>query len=563
MSTPSTASTPSLTKFSPLRVIATTDDLSAILASLLHSELGTDKDAVCSELKKYLGHHSIISDTHLLYAMDPTSGLLPDASSTATAAKEQLPLLSSIPVANTLLSIVRTLKLVHSERLYLTDQVSFADLQEIERSSFQANGRPGHCTGTTTTSAQGKSLKDLPVFKLKDFSGRDEDGPEWAAQVESMFRQNGMQDFLEDSSHCQANIEYSDALAERLRAALKKGDQSATAEQLKTERDCSVVWKSITLIFDSDILKEAKQLRHWLDLFELQVNDLGTFETYLNKLKESIIYLKNLKSTAISDSVLMRAVITRGVDVPELHTCMLDVVKDQSLDSNAIIAKMKREYQALEKIDSGSANAASRRKSRRAGTDSISKPDKQGSTKRASYIPKNLPSNTKDVFSDHYFVQIQKYWKLATNPNRSEDEEKALKSFRFKPENRRQKNNGGSGKGKDGGDSKVSEKKRLRRAEKEKDANPDPKDSEGNDYSNYPPPPPNSYYPPHGYGWNNGWNQGNGGYYDNPPPPQNHDYQRSTRRAGLYDGPPQRHMFSGYHNARNSANGQGSNRGPN
>ena len=553
---------PSASKFSPTRKVDTSDDLAPILAKLLNAELGEDVDDLEKELKEYLKHFRMKTDSHFTKCLN-SSGSLPAATSIANAATN-LPLLSSIPVANTLSEIARLVGVAQQNLLFLTDEVSLLDLQEIEISSFQANGRPGPCTGNTTAKAR-TSLKDLPTFKLREFSGRDDDGPEWAVHTESMFRQYGMQDYLDNQQHCQANPAFSDALAERLRAALRNGDQSATAEKLKTEKICSVVWEKICNEFDSAILKEAKQLRHWMDLFALQVKDISDFETYLNKLKEAIIYLKDLNSSAISDNVLMRAVITRGVDVPELTKCMIDIVKDQSLDADAIIASLKTEYQAIEKIDSSASTGVGKRTSRRAGTGSTKKTQASTQHSPASYLPKHMPSNTSDVFPTFLAKQLFAFWSLATNPNRTADEDKRLKDFKFRPVDKSKTGPNGRNGGRNGGDPKL---KKARRAGAEPaDEAPAPAPAPT------PPPevPPPSYYPPpYQGGWHGNWD---GGYNQGPPgPPAHHDYRHSRRGhvhwdlppSGPAGPPPQRAMFGGYHNARNSSQNQergGANRG--
>lgn len=354
--TPSNLPTALVSRFSPRRAVSGYDNLSSFFATLLEAELGEDEDELVEELKTYLKHYQLKTERHVSSVL--SNGSLPSAIP-AIPEKGSLPLLSSAPVMAVFADIAKLIGTIAKENLFLLDSVSLSDLREIEKSVYHANGRLGHCSTTTATSTS-NATKDLPVFKVKAFSGKDEDGPEWAAQVESDFRQNGVLDYLTDTTCCTANIHWSDALAERLRSALLKGAQSALAEEMKKEKDCSIVWAKITDQFDNQILQEAKQMCHWLDLFALRVDDISEFETYLNKLKEIIILLRNLSSVAIKDTTLIRAIITRGVHVPELTNCMVEIVKDHTIDSDAIISKLKRDFQAIEKLDASVVTASNR-----------------------------------------------------------------------------------------------------------------------------------------------------------------------------------------------------------
>ena len=84
----------------------------------------------------------------------------------------------------------------------------------------------------------------LPVFDVSIFSGEVAEGSDFLDEVKNVFASNVVAAYLTDTSTCDANPEWSNALASRIRSSLAKSKiLSFLAIEQQDEKSCCVMYQ--------------------------------------------------------------------------------------------------------------------------------------------------------------------------------------------------------------------------------------------------------------------------------------------------------------------------------
>ena len=146
------------------------------------------------------------------------------------------------------------------------------------------------------------------------------DGSEFIEEIERALASNTVTSYITDTSTCDANPDWSNAMLCRILQLLSKSSiLSFLVTKLKHEMRCYVVFKILDEHLSTVDIKMAKTFDEWQKLFDLKCDTLDEFLSFFSGVRTSVKKLETANSIAIMDDTFIRAFLYRAFDVPELH----------------------------------------------------------------------------------------------------------------------------------------------------------------------------------------------------------------------------------------------------
>ena len=334
--------------------------------------------------------------------------------------------------------------------LYLTERVATTDvLKFMVRRREIANTMQIGRHSSASTSSPTRSIDKIPTLELPEFSGQTIDFPDWSEAVELEFRSRGVQKYLTDDNHCSTHPEHSDAFTGALMKSLQNSVISAKARTLQG-KSCMKFFEAISALFDTATARDISQYNDWCKLFQITLQSTDKAQEFKNQIEHITQRLQDRNAKGLSDSPLMRALITRGVSCDDLDTLMIGVRQNPNWDYTKILEQIVEHSEALAQkmiIQRTSSGALSPTHRSRRGN---KKPASQAHKDKVWRIPP-FPSNIRDFFKENQVDMLNK-WRM--NLNRIKDPNNHIeKSYTFRANpNQQVEESGGGGRRRRGND---------------------------------------------------------------------------------------------------------------
>ena len=316
--TPQPGSQPDSVSFGDVSVCRTADDTATLVAGIISDNLGQNdiqKQKLVEALTAFFGKIGIGNEETFAY-MGRATSLSPDIIK-GEASADAL----TLPVMLCLKETAALTEKTTRSGLYLTRRVTFQQLEQLGRQFDQANSA---IQGRLSQQTQGQGAplpQKMPSLKVPRFNDDAIKGDAFIDEVESAFKSEGMQRYLQDESFCDANLQWSTAFASRLRESLHDSTTVRfMAAELKKVDNCAKLWAAVVKHLTSIDMKVARALEQWKQLFSLQCESMDQFPRFHSDVREAVDVLTTAESEAIRDEVFMRAFLCKALDVPELQT---------------------------------------------------------------------------------------------------------------------------------------------------------------------------------------------------------------------------------------------------
>ena len=171
-------------------------------------QTGDQRQKLVTALQTYFDEAGIENDSQLA-AVGPADW--PAVTRTESDAHRAL----TIPVMSCLKRLALYTGVVMEKGLYVRKSSTFRELQSFANDQ-QRSDEVTRRSSTTTMSAVPSKIPDFDMPSLTD----NIEGRKYLKSIEQSFALNAMGRFLKDSDYCEQNLEWSSALAERIRKAL-------------------------------------------------------------------------------------------------------------------------------------------------------------------------------------------------------------------------------------------------------------------------------------------------------------------------------------------------------
>ena len=286
---------------------------------------------------------------------------------------------------------------------------------------------PGSPLASTTSKAF--SVKTVAAVTLDPFSGLTSDFKEWHDSVANAYGICGHQCFLDDEDVCTQNDAVSYSIKCNISGSLRDGTLAYLTEEMKHERNAYRFLQGIRLAADEKADHRNREFKQWLDLFTQSLDKPDDCYSFINKFSLSISALKEAKSTAVHDDVLLRALLLQSIKCDEFAEIKLEITKDLDMKPAEIIKSLKAHQLALdsEEVLKEQRSGLLEPRQVRRGTVTDGK-EKFGDTKPHFRIPR-WPKGLYEVCTNSLWKQLS-VWKMLVNKGNLNDvEHKKLNEF--------------------------------------------------------------------------------------------------------------------------------------
>jgi hypothetical protein len=345
--------------------------------------------------------------------------------------------LNQLSVRKAFWYIIQAVKVTQSlsPRLYLTRAVPFSSIMRIVRepsvlsvtnSSVGTQGGIRTVTFDASVKSHAPPDLDLPVLAL-DAS----DFLDYRKSVEYVFQSRGVKQYLTETDASQLVSSWSEAFCARLHASIAKSTISYINEQLKNESSVARLWDGIKNCFDDAGQQLDRELRTWITLFQLTVDHIDDFASFLNTYKTAMSQLRAVNSIALGDAALMRALIIRSVTCEEFHSVMIDLSKNRSIQPDDMIKALEDHYRAHQHRATIAGHSSSSKAIRR-GTKlekSAGAGDSSSSTKKLGWNVPPFPRTLHDAIGGYIFNQLKRWRVHCSKDNYTEEDEATRKNW--------------------------------------------------------------------------------------------------------------------------------------
>lgn len=354
--------------------------------------------------------------------------------------------------------IIRAVKLTQSvsPRLYLTRAVPFCAIMQIvhDPSVISAQGSSSILQNASRAVAFDTSVKshappDLELPKLAMDAG---DFLDYRKSVEYVFQSRGVKQYLTETDASQLVPSWSEAFCARLHASIAKSTISYINEQMKNESSVARLWDGIKNCFDDAGQQLDRELRTWITLFQLSVDHIDNFASFLNTYKTAMSQLRSFNSIALTDAAVMRALIIRSVTCEEFHSVMIDLSKNRSIRPEDMITALEDHYRAYQHRATIAGNSTSTKQIRRGKKDSSSGGAQEAPATKLGWRIPPFPRTLHDCIGGYVFNQLRKWRTHCTKENYTEDDEQKRREwviYKSPPGSRQGGDGGGQGRGRD------------------------------------------------------------------------------------------------------------------
>ena len=234
---------------------------------------------------------------------------------------------------------------------------------------------------------------------------------------------------MTDEQVCIDNDAVSYIIKCNLSSSLKNGTLAYLCEEMKGERNALTFLSGICLVADEKADHRNREFKQWLDLFTMTLTKLDDCYEFINKFSLSILALKEAKSSAVQDAILLRALLLQSIQCDTFAEIMLEITKNLDMAPENIIKSLKAHKPTLDSEEMSSdikVNMISPRQVRRSNISDGK--EKFGDTKPIFRIPR-CPRGLYEVCSKSLWKQLAT-WKMLSNKNQlNEEETKKLRDF--------------------------------------------------------------------------------------------------------------------------------------
>jgi len=284
---------------------------------------------------------------------------------------------------------------------------------------------------SSSSGSDGKiySVKTVASVTLQDFSGLTSDFKEWYDSVANAYGICGHQKFLDSEQICSLYDAVSYSIKCNLSASLRDGTLAYLCEEMKFERNAHKFLNGIKAAADEKADHRNREFKQWLDLFTLKLEKPEDCYSFINKFSLCISALKEAKSAAVMDDILLRALLLQSIQCDEFAEIKLDITKNLDIKPTDIIKSLKAHKLALdseEQFKDGTLSLSSPRQVRRGNMNDGN--DKFGANKPNFRIPR-WPKGLFEVCTKSLWKQLSVWKMLVNKENLNVDEEKKLRDF--------------------------------------------------------------------------------------------------------------------------------------
>lgn len=312
---------------------------------------------------------------------------------------------------------------------YVNDTTTYAHCKHV---TLVTHTPPPATTGTSTSTTSVKySVKNVNKIQISKFSGEYGTYKDWTDSVRVAFGQQGQQDLLDDEELCARHPDASFAAKCVLAQALLDGTASYITNNNMEETNCAKFYKLVKQKCDFQQDRDSHEFDHWIKLLDLRLEDRQEYSTFLNQFETLTSDLKKRESVAVTDDKLMRAIIIRSLQCPDLETFTLDMVKKSSVNAEEIATALRLEAVAFKSKDhllnngsTGAASANKQLKIRRGTTGGSYQPTKK------TVVPM-FPDGLRSVVSTEVWDTLCLWRSLHNKASLSNGEKDRLKSLSF------------------------------------------------------------------------------------------------------------------------------------
>ena len=420
------------------------DGFTEIVGTIIEKHLSystATASAFKPQLREYFDLHSVDNEA-ALSVMTPDLWKEPSIPSVTPGGPPKLLKHVSPPV----LAILHKLQIASAHAFevsrYLSTEVELSALTgwsvAMLHLAHPASSVMGVPAGVSPRLPPGKpKSKDIPSFKVATFNGSILKGDEYIQDTATMFKSYGAHEYLQDENLCNANKEFSQAYASRLRNSIAHNDElKYIVTTHRDEDNCAKLWKVLYDTLMSQKLSLSRECALWKELFDLRCDDLDKFPLFYSEAVSKFHDLGRLKSVAAKDDKFKRVFLHKNIDVEELRHSTKKFLSDLSSDSDKLLDEVKRDYSTLkasEHIKDNAPGSILKGSVRRANdTGSASKQSSEKKTDFKGTYVTPFPKNTGNLIPDEIYKQVRSwYLVMAKREEKSEDDMKFLNNFKF------------------------------------------------------------------------------------------------------------------------------------
>ena len=331
-------------------------------------------------------------------------------------------------VRESFMNVVLCCQMLSANGKFLDSKVALRHVSALAAYAMRTKIDPTTQATPITRNAKGESdsRSKIPSFDIDKFTDNGKPMKEWIEKVEIDFGSNAVKTYLKDEAYCNDHIDWSEAFVHRLNSALADGHLSWLGTVHKDEKNCARYWNIIQAECNEDSEKLRKQLDAWNKLFnKLTLSSIDEWNNFNCEYNTCVSKLRQEQSIAVTDSVLLQAIIMRAVSGKDFEPASVEIAKGKFNDSEEILKVLKDHAKALQSQDRVSGDAKSSRTSRRATS---SQPAPGGDQ---LYVIPKLPSNLKDHVSAEVYSQLLSWRSMSMKRNLTDADKRAVNDFKI------------------------------------------------------------------------------------------------------------------------------------
>ena len=406
---------PVASPFGQVSSVKSKEEFAGTIGRLISDHLNKDdttKVSLISAIDSYFDVIGISNDDELA-VMDEKDWPLPDPDTPQKHLK--------IPVLRCLKTVAAYTRKIRGSNHYLRPHVTFEDLYDFS-SHLETTSKQNSSQGSNPPSK-------LPSFVVPIFSGEAADASDYLDEVKNVFSSNAVGAYLTDPSICDANSEWSNALASRLRQSLRKNLilNFLAIEQEDVKRCCSV-FKAMEEHLSTMDLHMARTFELWTKFFDLKCDSMDTFLEFYSGVRSSVTKLQRHESVAIQDDTFIRAFLCRALNVPELQHTTKELTLNTNMKVMEIFDSVYKEYNGLTTSSAlRDTDMALTRSSRRA---EVKSGTRKGEVKGKPTLVSRFPPNSGNLVPQKVYDQMKIWFDEMTKPKDKRDP-KFHETFKF------------------------------------------------------------------------------------------------------------------------------------
>lgn len=297
------------------------------------------------------------------------------------------------------------------------------------------NGTPSSISvtsGSSSVKEEKYKIDACTKVTLEPFSGLSVDYKKWDEHVCMSYGVAGLNEFLSDPNLCTQHNDISRSIRYNLCKALKEGHFSYLVDEHPNETNAAKFYEIIKKEADETSDQRIREFKAWWHLFTHSLDSPKSYNSFIDRYKQSLTILKESKSKGVEDDILLRALLLRAIQCDEYEDVKKDITKDLDMKPDEILVALKKHHHAMgteesfNDIASPSTIKSKSRVIRRGKTDE----KKSDSKWREPFIPA-WPSGLIDVCTNSLWSQLSNWKSLVNKSNKNSNERQRLKDFKI------------------------------------------------------------------------------------------------------------------------------------